>query len=33
LNDIPGARDLRIVTMNCAAVSVDAIELKMIASA
>src|SRR3954469_2209932 len=33
LNDIPGARDLKIVTMNCAAVSVDEIELKMIPSA
>ena len=33
LNDIPGARDLKIVTMNCPAVSVDEIELKMIPSA
>ena len=33
LNDIPGARDLKIVTMNWPAVSVEAIELKMIASA
>jgi hypothetical protein len=33
LNDIPGARDLRIVTMNWPAVSVEAIELKMSASA
>ena len=31
LSDIPGARDLKIVTMNWAAVSVDAIPLKMIA--
>ena len=30
LNDIPGARSLRIVTMNWPAVSVEASELKMI---
>ena len=30
LNDIPGARDLKIVTMNWPAVSVDAMPLKMI---
>ena len=29
LNDIPGARYLKIVTMKFAAVSVDAIELKI----
>ena len=32
-SDIPGARDLRIVTMNWPAVSVDEIPLKMIPSA
>ena len=31
VNDIPGARDLKIVTMNWPAVSVEPIELKMIA--